>query len=74
MNYRQLFGYLLLGCAGALLGVIISLIIMGGACILLYYTGMIEKYDAMVKLKLFVIIFGVLGFILGIVRAAKMVQ
>ena len=74
MTGKQLFGVLLLGVGGGLLGVILAVIGFGFACWILCSLGLIERADAVFKVKIAVIAFALLGLVLGIIRAVKMVH
>lgn len=74
MTSKQIFGSFLLGGIGAVIGAVLAVVLFGVGCWLLCSAGFIEKADAIFKIKVAVIAFAVLGFVLGLVRAAKMVQ
>ena len=72
MTCKQLLGVVLLGVTGSLLGDILSLIGFGFGCWALWFFGFLDKMDAVFKVKIGVIAFVVVGFVLGILRAVKM--
>lgn len=74
MTGKQLSGVLLLGVGGGLLSAILAVIGFGFGCWVLYSFGFIGRADAVFKVKIAVIAFMVVGFVLGLVRAARMVH
>jgi|GEM_PF-1686989 len=74
MTSKQMFGFLSLGGVGAVIGAFLTVILFGAGLWFLCSAGVIEKADAIFKLKVAVIAFAVMGFVLGLVRAAKITQ
>ncbi len=74
MTGKQLSGILLLGVGGSLLGAILAGILFGIGCWALCSFGFIGKTDAIFKVKIAIIAFMVLGFVLGILRAIRMLR
>ncbi|HNR93278.1 MAG TPA: hypothetical protein PKM67_02170 [Kiritimatiellia bacterium] len=74
MTGKQLLGVVLLGATGSLLGAILSLIGFGFGGWVLWLFGFLDKTDAVFKVKIGVIAFVFVGFVLGILRAIRMVH
>jgi len=74
MTIKQISGYVFLGGVGAVMGALLAFVLFGASCWLLSASGFIEKADAILKVKVATIAFAVMGFVLGVVRATKMVQ
>lgn len=74
MTSKQLSGMLLLGVGGSLLGAILAGILFGIGCWTLCSFGFIGKTDAIFKVKIAIVAFMVLGFVLGLLRAIRRVH
>jgi hypothetical protein len=65
------FASFLLGGVGAVIGALVATVGFGAVCWLLCASGFIEKADAILKIKVAIIAFSVLGFVFGLIRVAK---
>ena len=74
MTSKQMFGFLSLGGVGAVIGAFLAVVLFGAGLWFLCSAGIIEKTDAIFKLKVAVIAFTVMGFVFGVVRATKITQ
>ena len=73
VTLKQISGVFLLGLGGSLLGAVIAALLFGVGCWVLLSLGILEKSDAMLKVKVAVSAFALLGLVLSLVRAFRMI-
>ena len=72
MTFKQVCRILLFGVWHSLRAALLAAVFFGAACWALYLFGFLREVDAIFKVRLAIICYGVLGFVLAVRWAVRM--